>query len=126
MKSKKYIGLVAILLLFGYLFIPKIIDRVQKDATVASSRSVKPGYTALDFIRLNGEAKKVPDFLLLNQDSLYTSNEDYLGKVYVAEFFFSRCPTICPIMNKNMKVLYDRFGDREDFGIAFFYHRPRT
>ena len=58
MKSKKYIGLVAILLLFGYLFIPKIIDRVQKDATVDSSRSVKPGYTALDFIRLNGEAKK--------------------------------------------------------------------
>ena len=124
MKSKKYIGLVAILLLFGYLFIPKIIDRVQKDATVASSRSVKPGYTALDFIRLNGEAKKVPDFLLLNQDSLYTSNEDYLGKVYVAEFFFSRCPTICPIMNKNMKVLYDRFGSREDFGIASFTIDP--
>ena len=124
MKSKKYIGLVAILLLFGYLFIPKIIDRVQKDATVASSRSVKPGYTALDFIRLNGEAKKVPDFLLLNQDSLYTSNEDYLGKVYVAEFFFSRCPTICPIMNKNMKVLYDRFGDREDFRIASFTIDP--
>lgn len=124
MKSKKYIGLVAILLLFGYLFIPKIIDRVQKDTTVASSRSVKPGYTALDFIRLNGEAKKVPDFLLLNQDSLYTSNEDYLGKVYVAEFFFSRCPTICPIMNKNMKVLYDRFGDREDFGITSFTIDP--
>ena len=124
MKSKKHIGLVAILLLFGYLFIPKIIDRVQKDATVDSSRSVKPGYTALDFIRLNGEAKKVPDFLLLNQDSLYTSNEDYLGKVYVAEFFFSRCPTICPIMNKNMKVLYDGFGDREDFGIASFTIDP--
>ena len=124
MKSKKYIGLVAILLLFGYLFIPKIIDRVQNDATVDSSRSVKPGYTALDFIRLNGEAKKVPDFLLLNQDSLYTSNEDYLGKVYVAEFFFSRCPSICPIMNKNMKVLYDRFGDLEDFGIASFTIDP--
>ena len=74
------------------LFIPKIIDRVQKDATVDSSRSVKPGYTALDFIRLNGEAKKVPDFLLLNQDSLYTSNEDYLGKVYVAEFSLVAAP----------------------------------
>ena len=61
---------------------------------------------------------------MLNQDSLYTSNEDYLGKVYVAEFFFSRCPTICPIMNKNMKVLYDRFGDREDFGIASFTIDP--
>ena len=53
------------------------------------------------------ENQKVPDFLFLNQDSLYISNEDYLGKVYVVEFFFTSCPSICPIMNKNMKILND-------------------
>ena len=42
---------------------------------------------------------------MYNQDSLLISNEDYLGKVYIAEFFFSRCPTICPIMKRNMKIL---------------------
>jgi len=124
MKKKSSIGLILILLIFGYLFIPKIISRVSSDQTIESSRSVKPGYTALDFIRLNGVAKKVPDFLFLNQDSLYVSNEDYLGKVYVAEFFFSRCPSICPIMNKNMKILYDRFAERDDFAIASFSIDP--
>ena len=42
---------------------------------------------------------------MYNQDSLLIGNEDYLGKVYVVEFFFSRCPTICPIMKRNMKIL---------------------
>ncbi len=126
MKKSSSIGLVIVLLIFGYLFIPKIIQRLSNDATIGSNRSVKPGYTALDFIRLNGEPKKVPDFLFLNQDSIYISNEDFLGKVYVAEFFFSRCPSICPIMNKNMKVLYDRFGDRDDFAIASFTIDPEN
>ena len=124
MKKNTSIGLVAVLLIFGYLFIPKIIKRLSEDQTITSNRSVKPGHTALDFIRLNGEPKKVPGFLMLNQDSLYISNQDYLGKVYVVEFFFSRCPSICPIMNKNMKILYDQFGDRPDFGIASFTIDP--
>lgn len=124
MKNKSSIGLIIILLIFGYLFIPKIVNRLSLDQTIESSRSVKPGYTALDYIKLTGEAKKVPDFIFLNQDSLYVSNEDYLGKVYVAEFFFSRCPSICPIMNKNMKIIYDRFGGRDDFGIASFTIDP--
>ena len=59
-----------------------------------------------------------------NQDSLLIGNEDFTGKVYLAEFFFTRCPTICPIMNKNMKILDDRFGDRQDFGIASFSIDP--
>jgi len=68
--------------------------------------------------------KKVPDFTFLNQDSLIISNEDYSKKVYVAEFFFTSCPSICPIMNKNMKRIEERFGDRIDFGIASFTIDP--
>ena len=126
MKKGSTVGLIVVLIIFGYIFIPKIFQRVSENDTIGSNRSVKPGYTALDFIRLNGQAKKVPDFLFLNQDSIYISNEDFLGKVYVAEFFFSRCPSICPIMNKNMKVLYDRFGDRDDFAIASFTIDPEN
>ncbi len=124
MKKNFSIGLVAILLIFGYLFIPKIVQRLSSKTTVGSNRSIKPGHEGLDFIRLNGEAKKVPEFIFLNQDSLYISNEDYLGKVVVAEFFFSRCPNICPVMNKNMKILYDTFADRDDFAIASFTIDP--
>ena len=124
MKKNASIGLLAILLLFGYLFIPKIVQRLSSNTTVDSSRTVKPGYDELRYIELNGTPKKVPEFLFLNQDSLYVSNEDFKGKVYLAEFFFSRCPSICPIMNKNMKILYDRFAERDDFAIASFTIDP--
>ena len=124
MKNLSYIGLIIILIVFGLLFIPKIADRVMNNTQVESNRSVpaKP----LAYIKLNGEAKKVPEFLMLNQDSLLIGNEDFKGKVYLAEFFFTRCPTICPIMNKNMKILDDRFGARQDFGIASFTIDPEN
>jgi len=124
MNKYRYTGLVIIIIVFSILFVPKIIDRIANDATIESNRSVaaKP----LAYIKLNGEAKKVPDFLMLNQDSLLIGNEDFKGKVYLAEFFFTRCPTICPIMNKNMKILDNRFGDREDFGIASFTIDPEN
>ena len=122
MKNINYIGLIIILIVFGLLFIPKIVDRVANNTQVDSNRSVpaKP----LAYIKLNGETKKVPKFLMRNQDSLLISNEDFKGKVYLAEFFFTRCPTICLIMNKNIKILDDRFGDRQDFGIASFTIDP--
>ena len=68
MKNLSYIGLIIILIVFGLLFIPKIVDRVANNTQVESNRSVpaKP----LAYIKLNGEAKKVPEFLMRNQDSL--------------------------------------------------------
>ena len=75
----KYIGLIVIIIVFALLFIPKIIERLRSDTAVQDNRSApaKP----LAYIKLNGEAKRVPDFLMYNQDSLLISNEDYLGKV---------------------------------------------
>jgi len=43
----------------------------------------------------------------LNQDSISVKSETYKGKIWVAEFFFASCPTICPIMNREMKLLQD-------------------
>lgn len=124
MKNLSYVGLIIILIVFGLLFIPKIVDRVLNNAQVESNRSVpaKP----LAYIKLSGEAKKVPEFLMLNQDSLLIGNEDFKGKVYLVEFFFTRCPTICPVMNKNMKILDDHYGERQDFGIASFTIDPEN
>ncbi|MGA1775633.1 MAG: SCO family protein [Flavobacteriaceae bacterium] len=120
--QKKYIGLFLIIILFGILFLPKIYNRISQEKIVDSSRS--QAAEPLSYIVLNGEAKKVPDFTFLNQDSLIISNEDYSKKVYVAKFFFTSCPSICPIMNKNMKRVEERFGDRIDFGIASFTIDP--
>jgi protein SCO1/2 len=121
-NQKKYFGLIVVVLVFGYLVIPTIVERVKSGTTVADNRSQSAD--PLQYITLNGEAKKVPEFTFLNQDSIYVSNEDFKGKVYVAEFFFTSCPSICPIMNKNMKRIEEQYGMREDFGIASFTIDP--
>ncbi|KXH82935.1 SCO family protein [Chryseobacterium kwangjuense] len=59
---------------------------------------------------------KVPDFELTDQNNKKITNKDMLGKVYLVEFFFSRCPTICPVMNRNMRFIEDEINNPE-FGI---------
>jgi len=60
---------------------------------------------------------KVPDFELTDQNSKKITNKDMLGKVYLVEFFFSKCPTICPVMNTNMRFIENEISD-PNFGIV--------
>ena len=122
MKKYSYIGISFVILIFGIIFFPKIMNRIENQSISESTRLGKS--ENLSFIKLNGEKRKVPEFIFLNQDSLLISNEDFMGKVFVAEFFFTRCPSICIEMNKNMKILDQIFGDRDDFGIASFTIDP--
>jgi protein SCO1/2 len=59
---------------------------------------------------------KVPDFELTDQNNKKINSKDMLGKVYLVEFFFSKCPTICPVMNTNMRAIEDEIND-PNFGI---------
>ena len=122
MRNTNYIGLILVIIIFGIIFIPKIVSRITNSKIVESNRSQSS--IPLQYVFLNGEAKKVPEFAFINQDSIIISNEDFNKKVYVAEFFFTSCPSICPIMNKNMKRIENRFGKRQDFGIASFSIDP--
>ena len=124
MKKYSYIGVSFIVLIFGIIFFPRIMDRIENQSISDTKRLSKPD--ELSFIKLNGEKRKVADFLFLNQDSLFISNQDFNGKVFVAEFFFTRCPSICIEMNKNMKILDELYGDRDDFGIASFTIDPEN
>ena len=47
----------------------------------------------------------IPNFSYLNEDSVIVTNETFKNKVWIAEFFFATCPTICPIMNSQLKNL---------------------
>ena len=98
MKNKSYIGISFIVLIFGIWAVPKIIAKFQKSDLV--------------------EIGPVPAFKLTNQDNKTISDKDYLGKVYVVEFFFSTCPTICPKMNESMLQLQNEFYGNPNFGIA--------
>jgi len=77
-----------------------------------------PYYNASDFtpifIENTEEAhKKIPhtiaDFSFLNQDSVFISNKIIEGKIHVADFIFTRCGSICPVMTTNLKLVSDAF-----------------
>jgi protein SCO1/2 len=93
-----YIGISFIILLFGIYAVPKIVSRFQKS----------------DLVKFD----KVPNFEFINQQGQTISNKSYDGKVFVVEFFFSTCPTICPVMNQKMLVLQNTFFGNPEFGIA--------
>jgi len=135
MSTKKtnysYISIAFILLVFGIIFIPKIVDRIKGDditRTESRSKNVSTnagGYVSdLMFLEINGKPKKVPAFSFVNQDGKTITNKDYEGKVYVVEFFFTTCPTICPRMNRNLVQIQNTFSDFEDFGVASFTINP--
>ena len=111
----KYIGLFIIIILFGVFSLPKIYERVVNSDITDSNRLNTN--ERLAYLTISDQKRKAPDFLLTNQDSILISNDDMIGKVYVLEFFFTRCPDICIEMNQNMKLLDEEFGDSNDFGI---------
>ena len=52
----------------------------------------------------------IPDFSFVNQNNEIITNDDYRGNIYVANFFFTTCPTICPIMTYNMRIVQQRLS----------------
>jgi len=105
MKKYSYIGIAFIILIFGIYAVPKIVNRFKTPKLVTIG--------------------KVPPFEFTNQDGNLITNSFYEGKVYVVEFFFTTCPTICPKMNENMLKIQNEFYGNLDFGIASFSINPK-
>ena len=124
MKNKSYIGISFIILIFGIIFIPKIIDRIKNGTIVQNDRM------SLSNEIVKGEALQkigpAPKFELTDQNNAKISNKDYEGKVYVLEFFFSTCPSICPRMNKNMIQIQNKFLENGNFAIASITINPEN
>jgi protein SCO1 len=72
-----------------------------------------------------GEAgQHVKPFSFMNQDGKTVTDKDVEGKIYVAEFFFSTCEGICPIMNENMVKVYQTYRGQSDFAILSHTVKP--
>lgn len=123
MKNKSYIGISFIILVFGIIFIPRIIDRISNNTIKESDRLNVSGQaeTSKDLLQT---IASVPKFSLTNQNGEIITNETLLGDVYVVEFFFSTCPTICPVMNQNMLLLQNHFKDHPNFSIISITINP--
>lgn len=123
-KNKSYIGISFVILIFGIYAIPKIVDRVKNGDVVKGNR--------LDNVEAKSskDAKLLtigpaPKFELTNQDNVKVSNETYKGKVYVLEFFFTTCPSICPKMNMSMLEIEKTFFGNPNFGIVSITIDPK-
>tara|TARA_B100001769_G_scaffold224617_1_gene185536 strand:- start:104 stop:844 length:741 start_codon:yes stop_codon:yes gene_type:complete len=129
-NNKKNIIIFLLILILGLVFVPRIVNRLKNDDISRSeSRSIKfdnfeKNIEPLPYLLVNNERKKVPNFKFINQNGKSISNNDYLGKVYIVEFFFTTCTTICPIMNTNLVHIQNSFTAFPNFGIASFTINP--
>jgi protein SCO1/2 len=64
--------------------------------------------------------KTIPNFSFLNQDSVMINQDMFNGKIYVADFFFTSCPSICPPMHRNLMEVYREF--KNDDQVMFLSH----
>jgi protein SCO1/2 len=109
-KNYSYIGISFIILVFGIWAVPKIVNTLSKPE--------------LAYIVRNGEKARVRPFQFTDQHGNTITNEDYEGKVYVIEFFFTTCPDICPIMTDNMIKIQNEFLGNPKVGMASFTIDP--
>ncbi|WP_432672744.1 SCO family protein [Flavobacterium sp. SM2513] len=123
MKNKSYIGISLIILVFGILVVPTIMERIKNNDVVKGDRlNMQTNPKESDLVKIG----PAPQFSLTDQNNKTISNESYEGKVYVLEFFFSTCPTICPKMNANLKQVQLQFKGQKDFGVASITINPEN
>jgi len=68
---------------------------------------------------------KVSDFLFTDQTGKPFGSDSLKGKIYVADFFFTHCPNICPQLTKDLKGVQEKFNDDADFRIVSFSLDPK-
>lgn len=67
----------------------------------------------------------IPDFSFVNQDGDTVTQQDVTGKIYVADFFFSTCPTICPLMKTQMLRIHEKYKGNDSLMILSHSINPR-
>lgn len=73
--------------------------------------------------------KTIPSFSFLNQDSTEITDKTFNNSIYIADFFFTSCPSICPIMHRNMHKIYEKHKGTDELmflshSIDFKYDTP--
>jgi protein SCO1/2 len=90
-------------------------DKVNKETTLPffNSATFTPEWISEKSNDYN-TIHTIPDFKFINQEGEEVTNATYKGKIYVADFFFTSCPGICPRLAKNMRTLQEAFKNDDD------------
>lgn len=80
-----------------------------------TSATALPYFDSEDFTpKWEKGSHTIPEFSFTNQDGVVINNDTYRGKIYVADFFFTTCPGICPQLTKNMNLLQETYKDNPE------------
>jgi protein SCO1/2 len=107
-KNKIFTVFFISLLIAIFFSIYTLINR--KNLPVITPRDVNPELVD-SLVQHIGYNHKIAPFVFTNQNGKKVTNKDYEGKIYVADFFFTTCQTICPKMTDNMVWLQDKIKD---------------
>lgn len=113
------VGLFVVLAPIGYYF----IQPEEKPLPVLNPADLNPATVDPEMLRL-GYGHEIASFSFLNQDSVMVSSSDHEGKIWVAEYFFTTCGSICPLMNAQMRRVQEAFKDANDIQIFSFSVDP--
>ncbi len=105
MKKNTYIGIAFITLIFGIWAVPKIVDRLSSPSLLTF--------------------ESVSNFEFVNRNNEIIDNNTLKDKVYVLEFFFTSCPTICPKMHQSMLKIQNAFYGNPNFGMVSITIDPK-
>lgn len=97
------------LFLFSCKDQPKRLPFLQLEQT----ERIVDGKTVIDSV-----FRTIPAFKLFNQDSTVVTEKDFNGAIYVADFFFTSCPTICPTMHRNLMKVYEKYKGNPEVKLA--------
>ena len=68
----------------------------------------------------------IPDFSFINQNNQTITQKDFEGKIFVANFFFTSCAEVCPRMNKNLFIIYEKYKNNPDLKFISHTVDPET
>lgn len=109
------------LLIFSAICLPVFYFLVKVDNKLPTYNPADINPRLVDAsVRSKTKNHTIGDFKLINQNGEKISQEDYKGKIYIADFFFTRCQTICLVMAYNMSELQNHYKNDEE--IMFLSH----
>ena len=121
MKSRSWVITVAIfvVILIGGMALAYPLLKSEKKLKVYQPSDINPKLVDKSKQAVESD-HTVADFKLVNQLGDTITQANFENKIYVADFFFATCPSICPIMSQNIAVLQEEFSDRPE--VMFLSH----
>jgi len=113
LKRLKFLGIV--LAILSVIIITIFYNLLKVDRTLPIYQPASVNAELVDStIQHQKKYHRISDFSLINQNGIHITQEDFKDKIYVADFFFTTCQTICPIMTKNMFEIQNTFIEDDD------------